>query len=98
MALSVIRSSSRDRDTIQVLLLPFDTEDIGVLIKSLKALPVTDPVTGLLLEVPSQKHTGSCAPAPGSKILSTSCPSELSPLFYLSIQSMPSLQKNFLAL
>ena len=43
MALGVIRSSSRDRNTIQVLLLPFDTEDLRVFIKSLKALPLTDP-------------------------------------------------------
>ena len=57
MALGVIRSSSRDRHTTWVLLLLFDTEDLRVLIKSLKALSVTDP--SLLLEDPTQRLTAA---------------------------------------
>jgi hypothetical protein len=59
MALGVIRSSSRDRHTTWVLLLLFDTEDLRVLIKSLKALSVTDPATSLLLEDPTQRFTAA---------------------------------------
>lgn len=61
VALGVIRSSNRDRHTTQVLLLPFDKEYLRVLIKSPKALSVTDPATRLLSEVPAQRHTGSWA-------------------------------------
>ena len=59
MALGVIRSSSRDRHTTRVLMLLFDTEDLRVSIKSLKALSVTDPATSLLLEDPTQRLTAA---------------------------------------